>query len=679
MTTISETRVDDENYKPTILIIDDKPANLGILANYLESADYQVLAAQDGETGLRTAQYAQPDLILLDVILPGIDGFELCKRLKTDERTKDIPVIFMTILDKPEDKVKGFAAGGVDYIAKPFQYEEILVRVATHLRIRSLTHKLEAANKSLEKQVEERTAELLKANKALQDEIAERKQAETEREQMLIRVKTQAQQVQHIIETVPDGVLLLGEDGHVRMANSIAEKFFPLLAVDWQNGRLTTVGSQSLSSFLAAPPNGLRHEINVENQIIEVIAHPVQQNLANQEWVLVFRDVTQERVIQRLVQKQDRLAAVGQLAAGIAHDFNNILAVISLYSELLLQMTDLSTEHRKWLQNIDQQSERAGDLIQQILDFSRQSIMESRQIDLLSFFKELIQLLKRTFPENIRIDLIYTDDEYNISADASRIQQVFMNLAVNARDAMPKGGNLTVALDRLQVTTNDTVPILGMQPGQWIQVSITDTGQGIAAENHSRIFEPFFTTKKFDKGTGLGLAQVYGIVQQHQGFIDFQSQEGKGTAFTLYFPSDLVEKVDKTKSDIVSFQKGQGQVILVVEDEPATRQVLVDSLQILNYRAMEAGNGREALTLLEQRHDEIDLILSDAIMPEMGGADLFHAVKEMKLDIPFVIITGHILEKEMETLRASGLSSWLVKPTNLKDLSELLAKLLSSS
>ncbi len=679
MTPISETHDNDDIYIPTILIVDDKPANLGILSNYLESADYEVLAARDGETGLRTALYAQPDLILLDVILPGIDGFELCKRLKIEERTKDIPVIFMTILDEPEDKVKGFNVGGVDYIAKPFQYEEILARVATHLRIRSLAYKLETANKSLEQQVEARTAELLRANKALQDEIAERKQAETERERLLIQIQSQAQQVQHIIETVPEGVLLLSEEGHVRLANSVAKNFLPLLAADWDNGRLTEFGSQPLSSLLTSPPKGLWHEIIADNQIFEVIARPVQQNSTNQEWVLIFRDVTQERIIQRLVQTQDRLAAVGQLAAGIAHDFNNILAVISLYTELLLQTTQFSSQHREWLQNIDQQAERAGDLIQQILDFSRQSIMERRQIDLLSFLQEFIQLLKRTFPENIHIQLESPKDEYIISADASRIQQVFMNLAVNARDAMPDGGNLTFTMTRLQVTAKGSAPILGMHPGKWMQIALSDTGQGIPPENHSRIFEPFFTTKRVGKGTGLGLAQVYGIVQQHQGFIDFQSQEGKGTVFTLYFPATIGMSQDSPKTESNAFKKGQEEVILVVEDEQATRQVLIDSLKILNYRVMETRNGREALTLLEQHHDQVDLILSDAVMPEMGGAALFHAVKEMGLDIPFVIITGHIIEREMDTLRANGLSSWLVKPTNLKALSELLAKLLDKN
>jgi two-component system cell cycle sensor histidine kinase/response regulator CckA len=329
------------------------------------------------------------------------------------------------------------------------------------------------------------------------------------------------------------------------------------------------------------------------------------------------------------------------------------------------------------MQTIDQQAKRASDLIEQILDFSRQSIMERQPLDLLSFLKNLFKLLKRTLPENIHLKLVHAEDAYIIFADSSRLQQVFMNLAVNARDAMPEGGHLTITLHTLPVTSPSDAPLPGMSPGKWIQVTVTDSGAGIHSEMLSRIFEPFFTTKEVGQGTGLGLAQVYGIVRQHQGSIDVQSEAGQGTSFLLYFPAYMAEwhEVPEIKPD--TLPKGEGQMVLLVEDETATRQALAESLTILNYTVKEARNGREALTLLQQHRSEIDLIISDAVMPEMGGIALLHSLRELKLDIPFVILTGHVIKKDMEALRTQGLSGWLVKPPDLAELAGLLAQLLA--
>jgi PAS domain S-box-containing protein len=206
-------------------------------------------------------------------------------------------------------------------------------------------------------------------------DISERKQAEIAQERLLAQIQEQAQQVQYIINTVPEGVLLLSQTGHVRMTNPTAEQYLALLAPEWRNGRLSHFGSHPLSKLLTSPPKGLWHEISANSQHFEVIARPVENGPTNQGWVLVLRDVTQERTIQRRIQDQERLAAMGQLATGIAHDFNNILAVISLYTQISLQTAELSSQMKNRLQTVEQQSRRASDLIQQILDFSRQSII----------------------------------------------------------------------------------------------------------------------------------------------------------------------------------------------------------------------------------------------------------------------------------------------------------------
>lgn len=510
-------------------------------------------------------------------------------------------------------------------------------------------------------------------------DITERKRAETEREQLLAQIRSQAQEVQFIVDTVPEAIFLLSEDCHVKLTNPTAAEYLTLLSPGWEDGRIQQIGQYSLVQLLTSPPKGLWHEVNHDGRHFEAIARPVEFSPQHQGWVFVLRDVTREREIQRQVQSQERLAAVGQLAAGIAHDFNNSLAVIKLYTDVLQRTAELSPRNQERMQTVSQQTQRAADLIQQILDFSRQSLIERQPLDLLPFLKELTKLLKRTMPENVQVRLDAEKDEFIIHADPSRIQQVILNLAFNVRDAMPQGGHMTLSLNTVQFIANDAFPVPGMTPGTWVQVGVADTGTGIPAEMLAHIFEPFFTTKARDKGTGLGLAQVYGIVQQHDGFIDVRTEEAQGTTFFLYFPSWAEGEAVALSPDTTELQYGQGQKILLVEDDPATRQAVADGLTLLNYEVIEAVNGREALSILETKADEISLVLSDAVMPELGGIALLHAMRQQNLTIPVILLTGHplnTLRKKVEDLQSLGLNGLLPKPPNLEELSHLLARVL---
>jgi len=226
------------------------------------------------------------------------------------------------------------------------------------------------------------------------------------------------------------------------------------------------------------------------------------------------------------------------------------------------------------------------------------------------------------------------------------------------------------------VESKTAVPVLDKEPGRWIHLSVRDSGEGIASETLEHIFEPFFTTKERGKGTGLGLAQVYGIVQQHDAFIDVETAVAQGTTFHLYFPAlDEQPEPQRLLDDTVPL--GAGQIVLIVEDEETIRQALIESLAMLNYQMMEAKNGREALTLIEQHHDKIAVVLCDIIMPVMGGVALFHTLREREISIPFIMITGYAVEKDMENLRALGMQGWLAKPLDLTKLAQLLQHALS--
>jgi two-component system cell cycle sensor histidine kinase/response regulator CckA len=342
---------------------------------------------------------------------------------------------------------------------------------------------------------------------------------------------------------------------------------------------------------------------------------------------------------------------------------------------------------------VNQQAKHATNLTQQILDFSRRAALERQPLDLSPLLKEHVKLLERTLPENIEIALVYGPDEYVVNADPTRMQQVMMNLAVNARDAMPEGGNLRFGLERIRVQPSEPPPLPEMDPGEWVQVTVSDTGTGVPPDVLPHIFDPFFTTKARGEGIGLGLAQVHGIVKQHEGEIGVESpsttlrtgQAGQGTTFTIYLPALPVHPAEAVTLELPALAQGQGETILVVEDNQATRQALVDSLELLNYRTLEAADGQEALAILAQppppaggeREGGVALVLSDIVMPGMGGAALLRSMRQRGLAAPVVLTTGHPLEKELEHLRAQGMSDWLPKPPSLEQLAQVLARVLN--
>ncbi len=635
--------IDFDPTEHTLLIIDDTPVNLEIATDYLTDYGFKVLVAQSGEVGLERARRVPPDLILLDVLMPGINGFETCERLKTAVETQDIPVIFMTALPEIEHKIKGFQVGAVDYIVKPIEKSELLARVLTHLRLRDL-------NRQLEQKVRARTAELARAH----------------------------QQIQLVVDTVPESVLLLDNQGCILLANPTATDALAMLSGVHVGEVLTSLGDLPLSELLAPSLTGLWREVTVKELVFQINARPLETGAASEGWVLVLRDVTQQREFDRRVQQQERLAAVGQLAAGIAHDFNNILAVITLYSHMELRGAAPSPKFQERLRIILDQAQRATALIQQILDFSRRAVFERCPLDLLPFLKEQVKLLERTLPENIKLSLTYSDEEMVIQADSTRLQQVIMNLAVNARDAMPRGGELRFELQSLCLEKGKSLPLVGLQYGTWVQLTIKDTGDGIAPEILSHIFEPFFTTKG-PLGTGLGLAQVYGIVKQHDGDLDVVSRVGEGATFTLYFPMTQLPSDPAPLPSDTDLLQGQGETLLVVEDNPAMCAALVEALCGLNYRVLEAANGHAALALLESHADEVVLVLSDMVMPEMGGLAMLHVMRQRGLRIPVVMLSGHPLENELHDLQPQGVAVWMLKPPDLANLAQVLRRILQES
>lgn len=499
-----------------------------------------------------------------------------------------------------------------------------------------------------------------------------------ESQRLLEKSREQALQVQQIVDTMPEGVLLLDSQRRVLLANPLARRYLAQLADAAVGDQLVTLGDLHMTDLL--DPVGEDepwHELALpgEGQIFELASQPVRHDDHLDGWVVVLRNVTEERERQEHVHTQGRLATVGQLAAGIAHDFNNIMAVILLYGQALSANPD-HPRREEYLRTAVEQAQRAATLINQILDFSRDGAVERRRLELGAFARELIHLLQRTLPESIAISLDDDGCDYVVKADPARLQQVVMNLAINARDAMPGGGHLTIALHPVEIGDNDLSSLPDLAPGAYVGLSISDTGSGIAPDVLPRIYEPFFTTKPRGQGTGLGLAQAYGILKQHEGLIDVQTEVGKGTTFTLYLPALVAPSdVDSRSETDVEPLSGSG-VVLLVEDDAGTRTAVAGTLSEMGYDVLEAATGRQALTLLQQ-HPGVDLVLSDIVMPDMDGLVLRQSVRETYPDLALLLMSGYPLQDEVIGPTHNGPLTWLKKPFTAGELAKHIRRAMS--
>lgn len=444
---------------------------------------------------------------------------------------------------------------------------------------------------------------------------------------------------------------------------------------------VTELMKERIAKFMAERPARVSYVDEVEQphkdgRIVqtEVTTTYLLNDDSDLEIIGVSRDITERKRVEAQLQQQERLAAVGQLAAGIAHDFNNIMAVIILYTQRMEEAEDLAAHHRERLDVINKQAWHASRLVEQILDFSRRAILEQRPLSITPLLKEQIKLLKRTLPENIEIDFTAAAEDYTINADPTRIQQMITNLVVNARDAMPGGGRLTVGLEQIAIVQRQSPPLPELAPGAWLQLTVADTGTGIPADDLPYIFEPFFTTKQPGQGSGLGLPQVHGIVGQHGGHVMVDSQPGQGTTFTIYLPLLAVKAAPAQPLHLTEIPNGQGELVMIVEDSDVLRLALREILETLDYEVVDAANGQEALAIMEAQGEQIAAILSDVVMPGMGGVALLQALRQHSWQTPVVLLTGHVIDTGHDDLLALGVTSSLTKPPTLEELAQAMAE-----
>ena len=389
--------------------------------------------------------------------------------------------------------------------------------------------------------------------------------------------------------------------------------------------------------------------------------------------VLVFRDVTEQFVMEEQLRQTQKMDAIGQLAGGFAHDFNNMLAGIMGYAELIVMKAGVNAKLKKYGEIILNSAENAADLTQKLLAFSRKVKMQTTPVDVHTCIKDAIQILKHSIDRRIIIRKDMQAAVATTYGDPSQIQNAILNLALNARDAMPEGGELTFATTDVTLDQEfSEASTFDIQPGPFIEISIRDTGIGMTREVQGRIFDPFFTTKDVGKGTGLGLAAVYGIVSEHHGAVHVYSELNKGTVFKVYLPVDeAVTVAEKNKEEAI--YNGSG-CVLVIDDERVVRNVMENQLQDMGYSVLLACDGVEGVELFQKKHETIDLVILDMVMPGMSGRDAFNAIKSIDPDAKILLLSGFSRDSHMEDLMKQGALGFIQKPFRRAKLSKVLAK-----
>jgi len=542
---------------------------------------------------------------------------------------------------------------------------------------------------ALEARVQERTKELSTANEELTQEIIERRKAEEE-------LKSSEELFKILFEFAPDAYYINDLAGTFINGNKKAEELIgykksELIGSSFLKLNLLPLSQMPKAAQLMAK-NALGYPTGPDEFVInrkdsstinlEISTYPIK--IANKNLVLgIARDVTQrkqdeeeKRRLEDQLRQAQKMEAIGQLAGGIAHDFNNMLGAISGYADMIKKkFAPENPTLDKYISRVLDAAVRSASLTSKLLAFARRGKYEVAALDMHEIIQSVINLLEHSIDKRISIVRAFTGHAAIIMGDSSQLQNMILNLAVNSIDAMPGGGTLTFGTG---TTTIDAHFIRSRQytikPGPYVKISVSDTGVGMDDETKNRLFQPFFTTKDPGKGTGLGLASVYGTIKSHDGFIDVESQKEKGSTFTLFLP--LTEKPQDTHREPVKKpSRGSGK-ILIVDDEALIRDIAREIVQEFGYASETCCDGEQAIAYYRDHYLEIDLVILDLIMPKINGHDCFSALKKINPDIKAIVSSGYAIDDEVNKILKEGASGFLKKPFEMNDLLNCIKKAL---
>lgn len=641
-----------------ILIAEDDADSRLVLQKNLEGAGHQVEAAANGEDALARAKKSPPDLIISDILMPVLDGYKLCYEVKNAPDLKRIPFVFYTAtyID-PEDERLAVGLGASRFIVKPVEPAEFL------RLIEEVIAEAQRQGLTVPEGVQEDQLGLFRMYDASLSRKLQEKIKDLGLYRMVFDNSTEA------VAIVDDtGRLLRHNKAQGRLLGYSEEELIGSTPYRYLDERTAEIIRDALAKDSIASGEGTAQAKDGTFLAVEYSIFPILDEfnkISAQVWIL--RDINERKALTVQLLQSQKMEAIGKLAGGVAHDFNNLLSVILGYVEMALYKLPCSDPLAHDLRQVESAAKRATNLVRQLLLFSRQQPSRFVRLELNKALTELLRMLKRIIGEDIHLELACPENCWDIEADAGNIDQIIMNLAVNARDAMPKGGNLSIRVENVSLDYEYCQWHLEARPGNFVRLSVSDDGSGIKPELMPHIFEPFFTTREVGKGTGLGLAVVYGLVKSHKGWINVYSEPGQGTTFRLYFPALLPADGRFELSGGVSSEAGHGhgERILVVEDDETIQELVVNALSKAGYLVSAAGSAEDGLERFEDGKGEFDLVFSDVILPGMNGVELVEELRVRRPGIGVLLCSGYADQRSHWPLISERGYRFLEKPFTL--------------
>jgi two-component system, cell cycle sensor histidine kinase and response regulator CckA len=637
--------------------------------------NFRIDSAFQGQEGLEKVRAAGAEnapyaVAFVDVRMPpGWDGIETICRIWTE--FPDLQIVICTAYsDYSWDEIAK-SIGNTDkmlVLKKPFDNVEVLQMAHALSRKWQLTQMARKQMEELDALVNQRTAELRAANARLTGEVAERATAEKalRRSEERFSKAFHGSPVPMVIQR-PDGKYCLDANtSFLELVGASREAVLAGSATFWADESTPAALRQELAARHAVR-NVTATIRTIANDTREVLVAADNLELGNSPFhLLILQDITDRVRLENELRQAQKMEAVGRLAAGVAHDFNNILTVILGNTSMQLRNPQLDKKLMSSLNQVKRAAERATALTRQLLAYSRKQIIQRRPLALNELVEQTVAMLRRLIGEHIALDMQLTPNLPPIFADPSNVEQVIMNLALNARDAMSDGGKLTLITTRVEVDNASRARHPEAQLGPYICLAVKDTGCGMDSATVDRIFEPFFTTKDPGQGTGMGLATVYGVLKQHGGWIEVDTAPGRGTTIRTFFPLSVegfVAPSDKPESPPTESTPTNAITILVVEDEEMLREFVSDALVTLGYRVLSAANGKDALGVWAKHKEEIDLLLTDVVMPEsISGRQLAHTLITDKPDLKVIFTSGYSSELFGSEFESEKNHLFLAKP-----------------
>ncbi|WP_207458228.1 response regulator [Azospirillum sp. SYSU D00513] len=631
-----------------ILVVDDDARNLMAVRETLAGLGANLVLASSGDEALKHLLSRDFALILLDVHMPGMDGYELAEMIRKREKCRHIPIIFLTAINKDQFQVfRGYSAGAVDYMFKPVDPQVLTCKVAVFVELYRKTEEIKRQAEAKQQLLAENyrvNLEKLQAERAL-------RQAE-ERQALILRSLPIALYTADLTPGQPFRFL----SGNVEALFGYPPERFVDGTMLWEEGLHPDDRARVLAQMAALPEAGsctteyrwrcadgsYRHLLD------QAVAIPGEDGTARELFGTIL-DVTETRMMQEQLLQAQKMEVVGQLTGGIAHDFNNMLMVVIGSLERLLQSLrdgkapDPKTASRRADMAL-QAALRCSDLTRRLLTFARRQNLHPEPVNLNALVLGMGELFERTLGGNVEVRTDCAAESWPALVDRSQAESVLLNLVINARDAMPRGGTLAIRTANIRLEEPLTSHGMTAGPGDYVVLSVADNGCGMAPEVLERAFEPFFTTKETGKGTGLGLSMIYGFLKQTGGLVRIDSAVGSGTSFHLYLPRAAEAPAAPPpagEGDPLTALRGSGETVLVVDDDHDVRRVTVQTLHELGYRTLEAATGPDALTVIRTA-PRVDLLFSDIVMPGgMDGRDLAREAVRLQPHLRVLFASGY--------------------------------------